>query len=379
MDEERKEPARCLPTDLVREVFIRLGSIREVARCLRTCTSWQSTTRPRFFWLMVVRRNEEATLEKTMIRISLGSRWGHKGPWEMWSFVRCHGSSMATFLQNMRQKVTPEHMMTRLSRHSVMFDTNVVIQMSLAGAVCVETPLRDVICAQFANKICMEGGGMWRDRDPFCRVMDIRDEAHITIRIVDETAWCLWNAEAIQRIGTLEISSAGSTHFFSQWKGVDDARLEEIKTTKGGRLSDEFMLVASTAISLGLSFMPYLKRISWLDIPFSSVDRMWRVVAELACEIFPDLEEMRLILTIDEPFETEGCNLREWKQLMATFNYDFEAETIVKRWEPGGEKLQLLEFLVSWEVPLEVRSEFEAQLSIFGQFLASKVVVSVLY
>lgn len=380
MQEARRRAKKFLARDVVLHVFIRAGTLRDVSRALRTCKAWVNVSKARYFWLKVVRRDERVPLEKVMIRVSLEDRFGVDGRWETFSFIVNDGFSMAMFMQNVRQRVAPEHFMTRLTRYSVFFDRSVISQASLGGVVHVRSPMRDTLSVRFASSIRLEGRGLCEMGNPFEKFVDARDDVQIAVRICENPEWCVWSDEAVQRISVLEVDVRGSVHFFSKWANLGAARIQEISTTKGGCLNDEFLMLASRACTEGVSFMPLLRKAGWVEIPFRGVSSMWRVVAEVVCEIFPQMEEMRVMLTIDSPFDVDGVKLREWHHLVHTFEYDFEEQAKINRWEDDGQKLNLLEFAVLWDNPMEeVRHDFEDQLNIFAKHLSKNVVVSVLY
>ena len=118
--------AKTLAADALQEVYCRLGSLREVARTLRTCKSWYGVSTRVFFWLRVVRSRENEDLQATIVKICLDEKYGHNGMWESWSFLRCDGSSMALFLANLRGSIGPERVMARLTRHYRLFPAPVV-------------------------------------------------------------------------------------------------------------------------------------------------------------------------------------------------------------------------------------------------------------
>ena len=380
MQEARRRAKTFLARDMVQHVFIRMGTLRGVARTLRTCKAWVHASEARYFWLKVVRRDDTIPLEKVMIRLSLEDTFGVDGMWETFSFIVNDGSSMAVFMHNVRQRITPQHLMTRLTQYAVFFDRAVVSQASLAGVVHVRSPMRDTLSVRFASSIRLEGWGLYEKTNPFAKLVDARDDVQITVRICEDPHWCSWSVEAVERISFLEMDIRGGVHFFSKWTNLGAARIEEICTTKGGYLNDEFLLLASTACTDGVPFMPLLKKAGWVEIPFQGVYVMWRVIAELVCAIFAQMEEMRVMLTIDSPFDVDEVNLREWHDLLESFEYDFEENIQIKRWGDDGQKMDLLEFAVRWDFNTqEVGHELEEQLNVFAKHLAKNVVVSLLY
>ena len=230
MQEARRRAKNFLARDVVQHVFIRMGTLRGVARTLRTCKGWFHASQGRYFWLKVVRRDDTMPLEKVMIRVSLEDTFGVDGMWETFSFIANDGSSMAVFMHNVRQQVTPQHLMTRLTQYAVFFDQAVVSQASLAEVVHVRCPMRDTLSVRFASSIRLEGWGLCDKRNPFAKLVDLRDDVQITVTICEDLHWYSWSGEAVERISFLEVDVYGGVHFFLKWTNLSATRIEEIST-----------------------------------------------------------------------------------------------------------------------------------------------------